>query len=401
MTEKASPGGNGKIPILRPSAEGLAPADLSKAVGDALAAAGQPKRLTVLVNDPQRDTCSKPILDRIARQINPHRLRLLVATGSHQIPPAQRRQFQAELVAHLPLADVAWHDCRSDKLVSVGGRWRAHRWLGQDGPLLAVGSVEPHYFAGYTGAHKTFTIGCASYEDIEANHAAALSSCCRPGRLSGNPVHEGILDMLLALGRSQVLAAVNLVQVEGQVVGAVGGPVGPCFQAAVALAERVFLRRLPAAADALIVEVTGRLAQSFYQAEKGIKNNEWAVRSGGAMVLIASCRDGLGSRQFTDLLGEAANYAQATRIVERRGYRLGDHKAIRLLHLTDPARRAVRLFLVSDGISPDDAKLLGLTKVADAGDALAAAKLTPGKDRIYRVNDAGNCCVLAGADAPG
>jgi nickel-dependent lactate racemase len=384
------------VPLFQPTPPPSGEVDLDVAVREGLERIDRLQRLTVLVNDPQRDTSSRSVLELIVSEVEAAKIRILVATGTHNIPAAQRRKFEQELTAGLGVGGIAWHDSRSDKLVPIGaeGTWRGAPWLLEGGGLLGIGSVEPHYFAGFTGAHKTVTVGCAAYEDVEANHAAALSPEARPGRLEGNPVHEGIAEMLAALEAARSVAVVNLVQAGGRLVAAAGGRPLPALDALVKQAEAVFIHHIDSPADALIAEVTGPLARSFYQADKGIKNNEWAVRDGGVLVLVAGCEDGIGQDHFVKLLRQAPNYDEAVTVVNRRGYRLGDHKAVRLRYLTDTAHRGVKVFLVSEGLSDEEAGVLGLTRARSAAEALSVAGIHPDRHRVFRLLDAGNISLL-------
>ena len=391
-------GGNG-IPgavVLEPPAATAGLASLEQRVEKCLALLPPCRRLTVLVNDPQRHTASRPVLQALTRHLPPERIRLLIATGSHRAGRTARRAFEKALCRDLPFAAVAWHDSHSDALVPIGARasWRGHPWLPESQAILAIGSVEPHYFAGYTGAHKTTTIGVAAYADIEANHAAALGDDCQLARLAGNPVAEGIFAMLADLLSLQPVAAINLVQAGPRILSATAGKPVASLHAAVKVAEEVFVHRMAEAADAVVAEVAGPLGATFYQADKGIKNTEAAVRDGGCLVLVARCGKGLGQDRFVRLLREARTHAEARDLVASRGYHLGDHKAVRLRRLTDPAVRGVRGFLVSDGISAEQAGILGLTKAANPMAALAAAGIDPRVDRVYHVRDAGNLALL-------
>ncbi len=379
-----------------------APPDLPAALQAALALLPGHGRLTVAINDPQRHTDSPALLAALVGSRRPADLRLLVATGTHRFGPEARAMFEAPLRRVLPEAPIAWHDAVGKDLIPLGHSptWAAHPWLLDAEAVLALGSVEPHYFAGFTGAHKTCTIGLAAYPDIEANHALALSPHSGPARAEGNPVFDGIAAMLRGLEASRPTAGVNVIQVGDRIVHASGGTVLGALRDCTALTERMFLRRIPRPADALIAEVAGPLARTFYQADKGIKNNEAAVRDGGTLILVAPCEGGIGQDHFVSLLRECPTYESAVRRVTERGYRLGDHKAVRLRRLFDPAARGVRGFLVSKHLSDDDVHTLGMQRVDTVEAALSLAQFSPANPMLLRVLDAGNTCVVP-EEAPG
>jgi nickel-dependent lactate racemase len=384
------------VPRLQPKrGKTDAPAALQAAIEQTARALPDGKGVTLLLNDPQRRTRSDVVLGRLAEPLAGRAVRVLVAAGTHRFDTATRRAFEAAVCSHIAPADVAWHDCRAPDLVAFDGAnpWRCHHWLTDDDwALLAVGSCEPHYFAGITGAHKTCTIGCAAFGDIQRNHAGALSPESRPVRLAGNPVHEGIAAMVAGLSARRDVRAINLLQVGDDVLSAAAGEP---LEALAELADSVrdtYVCTIGRPAEALVLSLEGVLGASFYQADKALKNNEWAVRDGGCLVLVAACGDGIGQDAFMGLLRRRGTYDEALAEVNGRGYRLGDHKGLKLRYLTD--RRGVRVFVVSDGLSEEDAKALGFTKAGSVEQALATAGIDPAGGGVYEVADAANTCVV-------
>ncbi len=372
----------------------------------ALAACHATRRpLLVLMNDSDRATQSRLVLCLLAellRQRWPAEappLHALIATGTHRYDAAQRAAFERATFHETGLVfeEIAWHDAHDPREHITLGGFGFNRRMAAHAHVLAIGSVEPHYFAGLTGAHKTCTIGVLSRDDIAANHAGALDPASDVFALAGNPVHDGIVRMLAALRTAGIeVHAVNELLMGEQLVQTA---VGPPLEATLALAEGAarLYRQAPAVpADLAVLHVEGPLAKSLYQADKAIKNNHRAVRDGGVLILDAACHEGVGPAAFFELLRAAPTYAAAVAEVARRGYRLGDHKAVKLRRLTDPAARGVHLALVAPGLSKEaiaglDARVFAglpaaLEWAASVGSASSAAS-------AYRIHDAGNLVV--------
>lgn len=383
---------------------------------DAAATAGEP--VTLVVNDPYRSTQTRAALAAIARfcaqrererkltaprpRGNP-RFRALVATGTHVIAPDRRRQFEevALFSGDLRVEGVAWHDSQNVAHLREINGYFFHPLIADSRFLLPIGSVEPHYFAGVTGPHKTVTIGCLSHADIERNHFHALHPESDVMRLSGNPVYDSIAEMLRALEvHEKQIFAISQVVSGATVLHAAAGPCLATVQALLPAVRAHYVRKIDRPADALRLRVSGPLSDNLYQADKALKNNHRAVRDGGSIILEADCAEGVGPDQFIRLLRESADYASACRIVSQRGYRLGDHKAVKIRHLTDRAGRNVRVLVVSNGLTPADLEGTGLTLCASihAAQATIAAHARSADGVGIIVDDAANTCVVVRDD---
>ncbi len=332
----------------------------------------------IVVNDSHRSTRTRETLLAISQWLGQRgascRFRILVATGTHVIADEEQRAFERNTLSDtgLTLLDIHWHDGRDDSRLEVFGEWHIHPWVAQSETIIAIGSVEPHYFAGLTGAHKTVSIGCMGRADIQRNHAFALSPQSDVLRLDGNPVFEGVAKAVRSLQETgkRIVAVNQIVSGEQLLRVAVGDPIDTLYEL-LPTVEEVYVHKLEAAVDWLELRVPLPLGRSMYQADKALKNNHRAVRDGGGIILDAPCPDGIGDDAFIDLLRRCESYAEAVQAVAQDGYKLGDHKAVKLRHLTDPKSRGVRVALVTRNISDEDAGLLGMRRFDDVGPARA------------------------------
>jgi nickel-dependent lactate racemase len=373
----------------------------------AVAAKAAGRLLTVVVNDTHRYTDTRSFLDAVFSILDAlpvvgsqPGVRILVAAGTHKSDDLERAAHEERMAAPYlaRIAEIEWHDADAPNLVRVGD-YEFHRWMAGDGYFLACGSMEPHYFAGVTGAHKTLTVGVMSRASIEQNHAHAMSSAVAPLKLVANPVHEGVVDAVRTLEREGAhLLALNQIIVGGHMVGATAGHPLTALDDGLDLVRACFSHRVDRPLDLIIARVSPPLDRDLYQADKGIKNTEAAVRDGGVLILDAECHHGIGIHHFVELLEQAPTYKAACDVVAERGYRLGDHKAVRLRALTDT--RGVHVALVTPNIDPSMSAVLGMTIIRDRASAAAWARElladTPAPTGLI-VEDAGNLALEVAA----
>lgn len=366
------------------------------------ASAERAEPVLLVINDPCRATPTSLTLRALedtlhAERARIPRLRLLVATGTHRFSAAEQQAFIARALASctLPIDETDWHDAADAQRLAPLAGVVMHRWIAAHRVLLGVGSVEPHYFAGLTGAHKTLTIGVLSQADIERNHAGALEPGSDLLALAGNPVHDGICRLLQDLRAcGKACLAINSVAVGSDVIAASAGDPLDSLAALLPAARSAYLHEMPQPVDVAWLRVSGPLARNLYQADKALKNNHRAVRDGGGILLDAECPEGVGQAAFMRLLRDAPSYAAARDAVLRDGYRLGDHKAVKLRHLTDPQARGVRLAVCSRCLAAEDVQVLGGRGFQDSDAALEWLVQQVAARRGVIVDDAANVSVL-------
>lgn len=333
-------------------------------------AVGRAQRPVLLVNDADRPM--PPTLPDVVRElweVSGERATILVATGTH----AGEAAFYRDRFGGLP---VVVHDARDAAahapLEVAGGPVGVDRRVLEADLVLAVGSVEPHYFGGWSGAHKTATVGVMDRASIEQNHRGALSPACRVLVLEGNPVFDGLARVVKALdgGGRSVLCVNHVLDLHDRPVSVAVGTWRGALERALPAARAQFVQALPARVDVLVARVRGALAKNLYQAEKGLKNNEHSVRDGGDVILEADMPGGVGPDRFVRLLEEARTLDAALRSVEGR-YVLGDHKAVKLRALE---ARGVRVRLVSAHLDPAAVAGAGLPVHPTLAAALAAVR---------------------------
>ena len=297
------------------------------------------KSLLVIVNDGTRPTPTAKIIHEIYPILSKHpKLLFTVATGAHREPI--REEYELIFGKHYEeFADrIHIHDARKeDEMVYLGTSTNGtemyiNKVVTEADNILVIGSVEPHYFAGYTGGRKSFLPGMASYKTIEMNHRHALSNRARSLALEGNPVHEDMMDALETLKEMNVFSIQTVLKGDHKIFAVTAGELHESFYAAVAEANKLFCVPLKARGNIVITVAPYPMDVDLYQSQKAIDNGKFALGNDGIMIFVSRCSDGIGGKTFFDLLSQS-NSPPETLYKINKDYKLGWHKAAKLAQI--------------------------------------------------------------------
>ncbi|MFA6682560.1 MAG: nickel-dependent lactate racemase, partial [Sphaerochaeta sp.] len=297
------------------------------------------KSVLIIINDATRPTPTPAMLEALLPYLEKHHIEdkditLLIATGAHRgATENEFEQLLGKFAKRLQSRCVS-HDSRQTEMLTHVGVTRnktpitLNKLLFESERIIATGSVEPHYFAGFTGGRKAFLPGVASFETIEENHKLALSDRAHSLALEGNPVHEDMMDALPHI-HAPIFSLMTVLDKDQEVAAASSGDLIGAFHAAVEVAKDIFCVDIPQKADVVVSVAKFPMDINLYQSQKAIDNGALATKDGGTLILVSSCREGLGDEEFAKLLSGADSPQQAiSRIKE--GYKLGYHKAAKM-----------------------------------------------------------------------
>lgn len=292
-------------------------------------------KVAIVVDDVTRPAPSglmvPPILDGLtAAGLKDENVTIIFACGMHR---AVKSEEAVRLLGEgtLNRAKAVNHDCRAQDLVYVGTTQKCatkiylNRVFAEADVRILTGDVCFHYFAGYGGGRKSILPGIAGQETIGHNHAMLLDSNAKTGILSGNPVHE---DMVEAARMAKVDFVLNVVMnSKREVVKAFAGDLEQVFSEGVKTVDEMYRVQVDRRADIVVVSPGGDPADvNLFQAYKSVDNALEVVKRGGVIILVAELPEGHGNQDFYDWMVKFGDLKAVEREI-KRNFILGGAKA--------------------------------------------------------------------------
>jgi nickel-dependent lactate racemase len=340
------------------------------------------EEIVFVVNDGTRATPTAKILEEIWPLLKGREVFFLAATGVHRGPTEDEWQYILGEGIYKELSGrgaVKAHDARRDEVVCLGKTKYGtdiliNKKVAEASKVVVIGSVEPHYFAGYTGGRKAFLPGVAGFASVEQNHKLAMSAGARALALEGNPVHEDMAEAYQALGGVEVFSIMAVLDREDDIYAVTAGDLEASFAEAVLKADEVFCVEVGEKAEIVISAAPYPMDVDLYQSQKAIESGKLALKEGGILIMVSQCRDGIGERGFFDLLAGAKEPGEVLEKIEG-AYKLGYHKAGKILEM----ERWAQTWAVTD-LADEIVETVHMKPYHDLEKALSDAFERQGKD---------------------
>ncbi len=232
---------------------------------------------------------------------------------------------------------------------------------------VVVGFVEPHLFAGYSGGPKGVMPGVAGADIVMSNHGAPNLAHPRATWcvIDGNPVAEEIRAAVDLLPPDFVLNVT--LDSARRLSGVFAGDMYPVHEAAIEQSAAQYVTQLPHLYDVVIVTNMGYPPDTtLYQSVKGMSVAAQGVRQGGAILLVAGCEEGIGSRDYEEGLRAAESPAALLERILHTEQPRHDQWQIQCQAMVQTKARV----LLHSLLTPEQARDAHLEYAADASEAV-------------------------------
>jgi nickel-dependent lactate racemase len=347
----------------------------------------------ILICDITRPVPNGLVLPTLVRElieagISPDSITVLVATGLHR--PNEGAELR-EIVGDdwvLNNVTVANHFARNEEdHVTLGITSENievsldHRFVHAD-LRIAVGLVEPHFMAGYSGGRKIVAPGVAHEKTIRTFHSARILEHCRAVNcvIEGNPLHGAQLEIIGMIGKC---LAVNTVIDEERRLSFVNfGEIEASHLEAVAFVRPYAEVPMKQRFRTVVTSSAGYpLDKTYYQTVKGMVGALEILEPGGTLVTVSKCSEGVGSKEYAEAQRSLIRLGPENflrEIMPKRYAAIDEWQA----EMQVKAMKKGSVCLYSDGLSKEQQSLTGVSIIASPAAAVMESVKVSGDRRV-------------------
>ena len=327
-------------------------------------------RIVIIVSDITRPTPTAKFLPLLLEELylggaKDENITIVFALGLHRNQSAEesRKLVGEEVYEKIRCIQHDTNRCRHIGITSRGTPIEIFEDVLDADVIIGTGSIEFHYYAGYSGGAKSVLPGVSSQEAVITNHKMMIDEKAVSGRVD-SPVRQDMEEAAKVAGLAFILNVV--LDSKKEIVAAVAGDFIEAHRKGVEVVDSMY--KVPVEpADAVIVSCGGFPKDiNLFQANKALDHATQAVKEGGSIILVAECAEGIGNQVYECWNRECQNPEDA---IERfkQCFEFGGHRTAIIAKVS----KKFRLYLVSK-LSDEQTKTAFFIPMPDVKTALSA-----------------------------
>ena len=284
-------------------------------------------RVVIATSDGTRPVPNKQLIPWLLEElpVSLEQVTVLIGTGTHR-PNTEREiveMFGEEMVRRVRIVNHdAFDETQNEQVgkTADGTTVFLNREYINTDVRIALGFIEPHFFAGFSGGPKAVAPGVASIETIFRLHRAELIANPNStwGVLQENPLHSEIRECV-ALCPPDFLLNVTL-NAKKKISGYYAGDLSQAHAKGCADVKASAMVPVETPFPLIVTSNSGfPLDQNLYQTVKGISAAARIVNDGGTILVASACSDGVPDHgNFAALMREGHTPADVIESVYAR-----------------------------------------------------------------------------------
>jgi nickel-dependent lactate racemase len=330
------------------------------------------QKVMIIVDDHTRLTPTKLILPLILEElaaggVNQSDIEIMIAGGTHRAMTETEKQ---QKLGRAVLDQIKVHDhdsLNNAKLLDYGTTDRGtHILVNADAMQadirLVIGTIFPHFPAGWSAGAKMLLPGIAGAETVAQFHL--LGSVHQDTQLG--QVETVTRQEMESFARHVGLQFIFNVVLDkhGRLLRAFAGDFVAAHRAGVAFARTVYEVEVSEPAD-IVISSTSPIDHDYFQAMKGLYSAAVCARPGGEIVLVSPLYEGMAATHLEAL--DVMPLAMGDALTKIRNGAFDDHVGAAIATYQIKLRDAFTLTVVSENITQEMARKLGVNWISDPG----------------------------------
>ncbi|MBS7280231.1 MAG: DUF2088 domain-containing protein [Candidatus Freyarchaeota archaeon] len=229
-------------------------------------------------------------------------INMVVACGLNKPDPKSiNKIFGSKILENY---SITFHDALDeDNLTEVGrtlsgARLKINTKVMDADYRIAIGSIHPHPYSGFTGGYQTILPGVAGAEAIVCNQLRGTLLNSRIGFTEKNPVYKDLQSVAPLCSIDFIIN--TIVDCEGNIVDLVAGNPEEAYPKGIDLSRRLYATKVDGRVEMVILAPGKPYDQDFYSSLQSIGTIKHLLTPHGLTVLVADL-----NRKDSRKLGEA------------------------------------------------------------------------------------------------